>query len=256
MNKLEQNKIDFINFLPEELKEEFNTYSFIAGGAVYCFINNIEINDFDFFLKDQNFANKIYKYFNDLKEKNDNEYRAFDLDVKALNYNGRRVIVTPNAITFQAPKESNESDWQIVIKFVGPPLEVISEFDFKHNMLYWDNNEDGFKDNIRYYYSIPRFVMDSEDNFYLNKQLNFNSERARDISGVLLRLPKFIKRGFTISKEEHSKIIKKLLGIVENKNKYYDINNEVCDYEFGGFTYSGMDNYNREVEILDSHLEY
>jgi hypothetical protein len=51
---------------------------------------------------------------------------------------------------------------------------------------------------------------DGDYSYLTTKKLVFNDLRPRDISGVLLRIPKFIKRGFTITKTEHAKILAKL----------------------------------------------
>ncbi len=246
MNKLEEQKNKLLNYLPLELKEDFDKNAFIAGGAVYCYINNIDANDYDFFLKDEKFAKEIHEYFEHTEQ-----------------LNNRKIIVTKNAITLKAPPEeckydeSGSCDWQIITKWAGNPLDVISEFDFKHNMLYWDDNEDeqirpyGYDEKIRYYYKEL-----SDTKLYHRKQLLFNDERARDISGVLLRLPKFLKRGFTISKKEHGKIIKKLLSIAKNRFTYQYKSMTLTELFDSPHSSQSLIDYNREEEILNSYIDY
>lgn len=264
INKLELQKIELTNYLPEELQDGFRKHAYIAGGAVYCYINDIKINDFDFFLKDKKFAKKVRDYFTSEYDKGiplelDKEDTVIK-NIKIFDYNDRRVTITPNAITFKGKEVFGEKDWQIITKFVGNPMEVIGEFDFQHNMLFWDDHNLTSPDNISYSHSR----IDDNNNIYwgepadlyFKNQLIFNDTRPRDISGVLLRIPKFIQRGFTISKEEHSKIIKRLVKVTENKytRTYTTVD---YDYDFGGGSYSSVQSdYAREMEILDSYLEY
>ena len=77
--------------------------------------------------------------------------------------------------------------YQIVTRFVGAPEEVVAEFDFMHNMFFF---RDGKIQNVAPWK-------------YLNtKKLIFNRARARDICGAIMRVPKFVARGMTISKYE------------------------------------------------------
>ncbi len=82
--------------------------------------------------------------------------------------------------------------YQIVTRFTGAPEDVIGEFDFKHNMFYF---KDGKIHNV-----APWKYLNS-------KKLIFNEERARDICGAIMRVPKFVARGMTISKYEMAKML-------------------------------------------------
>ncbi len=85
--------------------------------------------------------------------------------------------------------------FQIIYKHYGEPSECVSEFDFMHNMHYYIPTTkkicSGYDDECKYLHTT---------------ELIFNEERARDIEGVLLRIKKFVKRGFSISKETKKKI--------------------------------------------------
>lgn len=263
----EQNE-KFIAFLPEQFREEFRKQSFIAGGAVYSYLNNIPANDYDFFLKSEELANNIREFF---LSKLCGESR----DGKIINtyYNERHVIITDNAISFNTNSfDNNIYDWQIVTKWVGEPQDVIAEFDFKHNMLFWDANE-LLEHNVQF---AP-----NNTQIYYKKQLLFNEDRARDISGILLRIPKFIECGFTITKAEHAKIILALLKTVGVKgtelpsktiqrDTFYMANSprivdwDECDYNAS--TVASNNNLDlsqevqspkyRELEILHNILDY
>lgn len=100
------------------------------------------------------------------------------------------VFVTDSAISLDGFK------YQIIKKWYGEPYKVVGEFDFYHNHFAFINGKIISFHNWRY---------------ITIKKLCFNFKRGRDIANVLLRIPKFIERGFYIYKSEHLKIIKKAL---------------------------------------------
>lgn len=106
---------------------------------------------------------------------------------------------TGNAITI--------GDCQIVTKWVGEPQEIINAFDFKHNMCY------AFYD----YGMLDMNIHIEHLDIFKSNKLIFNEGRARDFANILLRIPKFIKKGFTISKYEQALILKKL---IDQENEY------------------------------------
>ena len=174
--------INISNILPYSFQQEFTEQAFIAGGCIYSLYNNKPVNDYDFFLKDERLAFKIINYFKPyVKIETD--------DFSSGEYEGHSFRITKNAISF-------DNTYQIVSKFIGEPWEVVNQFDFKHNMFAYR-----YKGNVECF---------SEWEFLTDNTLHFNEERARDLCGVILRLPKFINKGFNISKSETAKILKKL----------------------------------------------
>lgn len=155
-------------FIPEHLQGYFIQNAFIAGGCIYSLANNKEPKDYDFFVTDKTLAHNLINYF---KSHEDN------------------IPITKYAITLGNGK------YQIVIKYIGFPKDVVAEFDFKHNMFYF------------YQGKLEGLV---EHEYLESNKLSFNDDRARDICGVLLRIPKFIARGMTISKREVASILLKL----------------------------------------------
>lgn len=135
----------------------------------------------------------IYDLANDREPK---DYDFFVSNRKLVNKlanafrNGTAIrAYSNNAITF------GDGEYQIVTKYIGSPEDVVGQFDFKHNMFYF------------YHGKVVGLV---EQSYLKSKRLVFNAERARDIAGILLRIPKFISRGMTITNSELASIILKL----------------------------------------------
>jgi hypothetical protein len=154
-------------YIPPDLRNEFEKQAYLAGGCIYSLYQGNEVKDFDFFLKSAKFRDKLMKRFR----------------------KSSKVMQTKYALSFEKGR------YQIILKYIGKPRKVVREFDFKHNMFYYNKG------------AVKGLV--GEEHLQSNK-LHFNNERARDIAGVLLRLPKFINRGMTITKKEHAKILLKL----------------------------------------------
>ena len=99
----------------------------------------------------------------------------------------RKLVITNNAITI--------GEYQIVLKDVGEPNDVVGRFDFKHNMHWIENDEIKSVDDV---YNLD------------TKILKFNNLRARDVVGVLMRIPKFIDKGFELDDKELGLILLQL----------------------------------------------
>lgn len=101
--------------------------------------------------------------------------------------NGNYDFLTDYAITFK--------EFQIIIAFIGTPESVVSEFDFMHNMFFYQNDKISCLSDWQY--------LDTN-------RLKFNAERARDVASTVTRIPKFVARGMTISKTEVALMLDKM----------------------------------------------
>ena len=171
----------FTSLLPVEFQEEFKKNAYICGGAIYCLHNNKEPVDYDFFCRDVDFTDRIKEYF-----------KSYTTPFKNLlqgKHDNMVLLITKYAISL--------GKYQIVTKYVGEPELVVSQFDFKHNCYWYDPKYE----NINQLYGWG----------YLNSnKLIFNDDRVRDISGTIMRIPKFVSRGMTITKKEIAKMLSKL----------------------------------------------
>ena len=182
---LENEKEKLIELLPLHLQRPFTEESYVAGGSIYCAYNNKPINDIDIFVESLELKIALGFYFkrvNGLKVK-----RYGSQIIRIGTYKGEKLVVTDNAITI--------GKYQIILKDYGEPVDVVNRFDFKHNMYYIKNHK---------FYSVAELS-------YLDlEELRYNDERARDICGTIMRIPKFVERGFSISHKELSKMLLKL----------------------------------------------
>ena len=179
-------------YILRQYQQQFRESAFIAGGSLYDLANGREPKDFDFFISDKRLVSDL---INDLKSQT------------AI------CSFTNNALSF------DDGKYQIIVRYVGTPEEVVSQFDFKHNMFYF------------YRGRVAGLV---EWSYLKTKRLVFNAERARDLSGILLRIPKFVQRGMSITAAEHAKIIEKLcrnfddneVNILSQKQTYGGVSNQ------------------------------
>ncbi|GIN67056.1 hypothetical protein J41TS2_24770 [Bacillus sonorensis] len=199
---LEKAKKDFTNLLPPEYQEEFKNKSYLAGGAIYSLYNNQIPKDYDFFLTDESLVKELRRFF-------DNGTLKYKNGVKIGKYNDLILVYTDNAISI--------GDYQIITRWVGDPEDVIEEFDFKHNMFYYIDSE--IKTLVDWSYL--------EDN-----KLRYNEKRARDICGTIIRIKKFVERGFTITNREVSKMLLKLheVGFNDRELEILHANDERNDF--------------------------
>jgi hypothetical protein len=186
---------DFLEIISEELRSIIDGNFFMAGGCIYSLYNNKIPNDYDIFLKNKETSDLVVKYFMKYLNKmaRDGTYLG--------KYKDFNITKTKYAITIG-------DFFQIILKYYGEPNDVCSEFDFKHNMFYFDPNTEMVFNQTNTSYS-----------FLSSNKLYLNPLRARDYSGIMMRIPKFIERGFKIDKSEIAKIILKLKDCINNDNE-------------------------------------
>lgn len=180
-----------VEMLPSHLREEFKAKAYVAGGCIYSIVNDKDVNDYDFFVQDKEFANTLMEYFRGHCTKEVGEI------TKRGTYKGHKLLITKYAISLG-------DKYQIITRYTGTPEEVCNEFDFKHNMF-------ACKDGKLLEYADWEYIK--------TNRIAFNEARARDISGTIQRLPKMAKKGFYISKAEVAKMLKRLseIGFTERE---------------------------------------
>nr|WP_260866240.1 hypothetical protein [Paenibacillus xylanexedens] len=179
-NHLREVKNEIIKLLPTQVWQRFEEEAYISGGCIYSLYHNKKPKDYDFFLVNQSLADELREFFID---------RAgyHGSDVSSGTYHGLPLIVTNNAISI--------GKYQIITQWVGDPQDVIMDFDFKHNQFYWKSK---------------RIYTLSDWSYLKGNALVYNEQRARDIVGTIVRVPRFIQRGMTITQKEMSKVLLKL----------------------------------------------
>lgn len=208
--KLEEEKLNLISLLPMKFHRRMYNDSYICGGCIYSLKNDQEVNDFDFFVTNQELADELVEYFKGYITQTtriDESGIEKELKVKKGTYLGYTLTMTRYAISI-------DRKYQIVIKYVGEPRDVLSEFDFKHNMFFYRND----------------YVENVADWEYLDTNvICFNEDRPRDICGTLLRVPKFVNKGMVFPKKEVAKMLKKLVenGFDESEKQILE---DCCTY--------------------------
>ena len=180
-NKLNRKIKEFLSFFPENIQNNIKNNCYFAGGCIYSLYNNKKPKDYDIFCTNEETLKLIEDYFKKY-------YTKFKHNSIIIGkYHNKKLICTKYAISID--------QFQVIRKFIGLPKNVVKEFDFLHNMFYWHSN---------------KIITLSSWKYLKTNKLIFNEMRARDINGVLLRIPKFISRGMTINKKEHAKILRKV----------------------------------------------
>ena len=205
---LENEKLKLIDLLPLHLQEQFKEESFIAGGSIYSVYNNKPVNDIDVFIESLELKIALGVYFKRVDGLT--TLKRGKQKVKIGIYKGRKLVITDNAITI--------GNYQIILREIGEASDVVSRFDFKHNMYYIKNHK---------FYSVAEI-------FYLDlNQLIFNDNRSRDVAGALMRVHKFIEKGFTISQKELATILLRLSKVGFNEHEIEALEGKTGSIKFG-----------------------
>ena len=205
---LENEKKKLIDLLPLHLQRPFTEESFIAGGAIYSTYNDKPINDIDIFVESLELKIALGFYFKRVNGLT--TLKRGKQKVKIGTYKGNKLVITDNAITI--------GKFQIILREIGRAEDIVSAFDFKHNMYYIKNHK---------FYSVAEL-------YHLEmNQLIYNEERARDIVGTIMRVSKFIERGWKISHKELSKMLLKLHEVGFNDEELKILKGKTQSQSFG-----------------------
>lgn len=203
----------------DDLRKDVKSSIVVSGGCIASMFLNVEVNDYDIYLKDTSVARRLAEYYtekfqnvliysySDLEKfknrmEQDSLFASFLRNMKEnqvkllvegeygglvvnegknpedLNYDP--IFFSPNAISL-----SNQV--QVVLRFTGSPEEIHKTFDFVHATNYF-TFEEGLVTNIRALESLISKTLYYQGSFY-------------PITSVI-RMKKFIKRGYTISAGE------------------------------------------------------
>jgi hypothetical protein len=183
----------------ENIKTIIKEKTFISGGCIPSMIIDEFVNDFDFYFLNKENAEKTKQYFIDAKK----------TDKFHVN------LITENSI--------NLSDKiQLVTKFTGTPEEVTNKFDWQH---------------IKSYYKYPDILEIPNETYRLLIEKELIYTRSDYPLSSLMRLKKYIKKGWTVSNttiiqialEFHEAMIKSEKIRQEKKKKEKTFFDEIID---------------------------
>lgn len=164
--------------------------TYITGGCIPSMLMNEYVNDFDFYFINESDANIVKKFYEARKINSKDKYKL--------------KLVTENSINL-------DDKIQLIIKFAGEPETVIKNFDWAH---------------IKSYYKYPDQLNLTDDVYKLiiEKELIYTGSKYPLSS--LLRLRKFIKKGWFVSTKTMLYIMLEVVQAFHNPDKSYieDIN--------------------------------
>ncbi|UXR28931.1 nucleotidyl transferase [Bacillus phage Nachito] len=224
----------------KNVRELVEKNCFISGGAIVSLLGNEEPNDYDIYFKDFETCKAVASYYVDRWNKHHDTYASVDLPalekqrVKVMirskgiaedtegmsqdeiNRRGlglqpkdekkkpkdekkfRPVFLSSNAITLS-------DGVQLIMRFHGSPEEVHQNFDFVHCQAYWEPN------GVAYWtggsllntgkLTLPAETLTS----IMTKELRYSGSKYPIAS--ILRMRKFIARGYTINAGQVLKMI-------------------------------------------------
>lgn len=229
----------WIKTLPTELGIEVKENLLLSGGAIANLLQNQPVNDYDIYIQDRSVLMKLVKFYTqkvsgiqimdghnktDLVEELEKDYHGSELEdinnqysialrnlkddqIKLFMYNGsirvadledepkegQEATRPPFSPVFYSPNAISLSDsLQIVIRFWGPPEEIHKTFDFVHPTNYFT-----FKQGLVFNTEALLCIM--------TKQLRYQGSMYPVTS--IIRVRKFLKRGFNINAGELLKIM-------------------------------------------------
>lgn len=150
---------------------------YLTGGTIGSLLRGEEVNDWDFYFKDQRVAKDvrntiINKYRDSIKEYSSDKYPG----VQTEDIDGNKdKLITNNAITM-------EGNVQLITVLSGEPNELLKSFDYVHCMPYFDCGDNKLYISEKQYYAC------------INKVLIVNN--VQSATKNTHRKEKFIQRGF------------------------------------------------------------
>jgi hypothetical protein len=172
---------NFVDSIDDEnIKKIIIERTFITGGCIPSMMMDEFINDFDVYFENQEDANVVKDYYGSQKVDKTKKFHV--------------KLITDNAI--------NLSDKiQLIIRFTGIPEEVTKNFDWAH---------------IKSYFKYPDKLIINIDTYRLivEKELVYTGSQYPLSS--LLRLKKYIKKGWNVSTKTMVHIV---LDILKEFNK-------------------------------------
>lgn len=204
--------VDSVPATSQDVRQAINRCT-IAGGAIVSLLQDISPNDYDVYTKTKEDCELLARYyvglFNWDNQLEQDEYRKADVLIENEQVKVRLpamegatikqdvpkfhpIFISPNAITLKG-------NVQLIFRFYGEPEKLVQEFDFEHCTGYfyrvsWENVV--YKNELVLNEDMLMSV--------LTKELKYRHGKYPVSS--LLRLQKYIQRGYTIPTGELIKL--------------------------------------------------
>ena len=177
--------IDSIN--DDEIIHLLKNASYITGGCIPSMLMDEYVNDYDIYFTDHKYADEVKKYY---------EKRKPTPERLKMNRVFEPKLITENAINLT-------DKIQLILKFAGSQKLVTSFFDWEHITSYFS-----LRDGLVLTDNVYRLIVE-KDLIYTGSNYPLSS---------LLRLRKFIKKGWTVSTKTMVHIVMDILAAFQTTN--------------------------------------
>ena len=191
LTRIMNNLIDSIT--DDEIKDILKNNAFITGGCIPSMLMGEYINDYDIYFTDHDYAEKVEKY-----------YKKRQPSVERLKMNK---VFEPKLITENAVNLTDKV--QLILKFAGSPNLVTKFFDWQHITSYFSLNDGLVLADSVYMLIVEKELVYTGSNYPLSS---------------LLRLRKFLKKGWNVSTKTMVHIIVDVLAAFQTTQySEYDV---------------------------------
>lgn len=189
--------------LPPFLREEFKENAYLTGSSLVQMLHDKPVKDYDFYFKSKKYAEKVKNFFilsGNAKLESDYMYTKYFIEDIGS------VTVTINSVTIT----TCNCKFQFIHGKSGSPMEVVSKFDFAHDLAFYNVWTDSLK-----VWTIAGFALSDYKLLY-----NYGTDMNPFVT--IKRLAKFLSRGMICDEHNLNKMMCYLYRRIEEENIQID----------------------------------
>ena len=190
--------------LPPFLREGFKENAYLTGSSLVQMLHDKPVKDYDFYFKSKKYAEKVKNFFilsDNTKLESDYVYTEYFIEDIGL------VTVTINSVTIATCK----CKFQFIHRKSGNPKEIVSKFDFVHDLTFYDVETDSLDLT-----TVARCALS-------DYRLLYNYETDMNPFITIKRLTKFLNRGMKCDEQSLNNMMYYLYGRIKEENIQIDI---------------------------------
>lgn len=185
--------------LPPFLREGFKENAYLTGSSLVQMLHDKPVKDYDFYFKSKKYAEKVKNFFilsGNAKLESDYMYTEYFIEDIGV------VTVTINSVTIV----TCNCRFQFIHRKSGNPMEIVSEFDFAHDLAFYNVYTDSLK-----VWTIAGFALS-------DYKLLYNYKTDMNPFVTIKRLAKFLSRGMICDEHNLNKMMCHLYRRIEEEN--------------------------------------
>ena len=189
--------------LPPFLREGFKENAYLTGSSLVQMLHDKPVKDYDFYFKDKKYAEKVKNFFilsGNTKLESDYMYAKYFIEDVG------HVTVAINTVAIVTYKCS----FQFIHRKSGNPKEIVSKFDFAHDLAFYNVCADSLKVS-----TISKFALSDYG-------LLYNYETDMNPFVTIKRLAKFLSRGMKCDEHNLNNMMCHLYRRIEKENIQID----------------------------------